>query len=139
MLGNKRKARAGSGATTLISQDTVVVGNIQFAGTLDVEGLVQGDIVARPDTEALVRVVGKGRVEGEIRAPNVVINGAIQGDVHASGQLELAPRARVEGNVFYTLVEMSAGAEVNGSMTHVSTAAEAGPGEPRPEGLEPNN
>ncbi len=136
MLGSRKKSRAGSGATTLISQDTVVVGSIQFAGTLDVEGVVRGDIVARPDTEALVRVVGKGRVEGEIRAPNVVINGAIQGDVHATGQLELAPRARVEGNVYYALVEMSAGAEVNGSLTHVSAAGaeDPQPAKPRPEG-----
>ena len=85
----------------------------------DVEGLVQGSIVALPGSQALVRVLGKGRVEGEINAPNVVINGSVQGDVRSSRQLDLAPKGRVDGNVYYNLVEMSAGAEVNGSLSHV--------------------
>ena len=29
-----------------------------------------------------------------------------------------APKGRVQGNVFYTLLEMAAGSEVNGSPTH---------------------
>jgi len=63
--------------------------------------------------------VGKGRVEGDIRVPCVIINGEIVGDVYSSKQLELASKARVKGNVFYTLVEMAAGSEVNGSLTHL--------------------
>lgn len=119
MLGSKKSGFGNSGSTTLISQDTVVIGELHFTGTLDVEGLVQGNIVAQPDQDALVRVVGKGRVEGEIRVPNIIINGKVVGDVHSSKQLELAAKARVEGNVYYTTVEMAAGSEVNGSLTHV--------------------
>jgi len=66
--------------------------------------------------------VGKGRVEGEIRVPCVIVNGVVQGDVYSSKHLELASKSRVQGNVFYTLVEMAAGAEVNGSLTHMSDA-----------------
>ena len=43
MLGSKNS----SGGTTLISRDTVVVGDLHFTGSLDVEGLVQGNIIAR--------------------------------------------------------------------------------------------
>lgn len=125
MLGSKKAVFSVSGSTTLISRDTVIIGDVNFCGNLDVEGLVQGNIVARPDTEALVRVVGKGRVEGEIRAPSVIINGTVQGDVHSSKHLELASKGRVQGNVFYTLVEMAAGSEVNGSLTHVEEAGSA--------------
>jgi len=123
MLGNKKSVLSASGRTTLISRDTVVVGDIQFSGTLDVEGLVQGNIIARPDQDAVVRVVDKGRVEGEIRAPSVVVNGAVEGDVYSSKHLELATKGRVQGNVFYTLVEMAAGSEVNGSLTHLADSA----------------
>ena len=123
MWGNKKSFVKIPGRTTLISEDTVVVGDLRFAGTLDVEGLVQGSIVAQPGKDARVRVVGKGRVEGEIHAPFVVINGAVRGDVHCTRLLELAPRARVEGNVFYAQVEMAAGSEVNGNLTHVAPPA----------------
>lgn len=120
MLGNKKSSVSVSGKTTLISSDTVILGDVRFSGMLDVEGLVQGNILAQPGKDAMVRVVDKGRVEGEIRAPSVVINGAVEGNVHSTKHLELASRARVKGNVYYSRVEMAAGAEVNGSMAHVA-------------------
>jgi cytoskeletal protein CcmA (bactofilin family) len=119
MLGGRKSSFSVAGATTLISRETVVVGDLHFTGNLDVEGLVQGNIIARDGKDALVRVVDKGCVEGEIRSPCVLINGEVKGDVHSSRHLELASKGRVEGNVFYTLLEMAAGSEVNGSLTHV--------------------
>ena len=124
MLGSKKNLSV-SGGTTLISHETVIVGAVHLCGNLDVEGLVQGNIIAQSGKEALLRVVGKGRVEGEIRVPSVIVNGVIQGDVYSSKHLELASKSRVQGNVFYTLVEMAAGAEVNGSLTHMSDAGAA--------------
>jgi cytoskeletal protein CcmA (bactofilin family) len=119
MLGGKKTRVSVSGTTTLISADTTLVGDVHFSGNLDIEGLVQGNISAKPGADALVRVVGKGRVEGEIRAPVVVINAQVKGNVYSSKHLELAAHARVEGNVFYTLLEMAVGSEVNGNLTHI--------------------
>ena len=119
MLGSKKSGISVSGRTTLISRDTEIIGDLRFSGTVDIEGLLQGNIIAQPGKDELVRVLDKGRVEGEIRAPSVVINGTVEGNVYSSKHLELAPKAKVEGNVFYTLVEMAAGSEVNGSLTHL--------------------
>lgn len=121
MLGNKEKGGfSSSNNTTLISSDAEVIGDIKFSGNLDIEGIVKGNIIAQSGKEAVVRVVDKGRVEGEIRAPSVIVNGAVVGDVHSSKHLELASKARVQGNVHYTLVEMAIGAEVNGGFKHNS-------------------
>jgi len=125
MLGNKKSGFGISGSTTLVSQDTVIVGDIHFSGSLDIEGLVQGNIIALPDKEAFVRVVDGGRVEGEIRVPSIVINGSVEGDVISSKHLELATKGRVHGNVFYTLVEMAAGSEVNGALKHIVDQGDA--------------
>jgi cytoskeletal protein CcmA (bactofilin family) len=121
MLGSK-KSGSVPGGTTLISHDTVVIGELHFSGNLDVEGLVQGNVIAQSGKEALLRVVGKGRVEGDIRVPCFIINGTVKGNVYSSKHLELASKSRVQGDVFYTLVEMAAGAEVNGGLTHVADA-----------------
>ena len=118
MWGSK-KTLSVAGGTTLISPETVIIGDVHFCGNLDVEGLVQGNIAAQPGKDALLRIVGKGRVEGEIRVPRVIINGEVQGNVYATRHLELAPKSRIEGNVFYAMVEMTAGAEVNGSLNHI--------------------
>jgi cytoskeletal protein CcmA (bactofilin family) len=119
MLGSKDKGGfRASNSTTLIASDAEVEGNICFSGNLDIEGVVKGNVTARPDQDGTVRIVENGRVEGEIRAPSVIINGVIVGDVFSSKHLELAARAQVQGNVHYTLVEMAIGAEVNGSLQH---------------------
>jgi cytoskeletal protein CcmA (bactofilin family) len=120
MLVNKKSGFGISGSTTLVSRDTVIVGEIHFSGNLDVEGLVKGNIVALPDQEALVRVVHGGRVEGDIRVPSIVINGFVEGNVHSAKHLELATKGVVHGDVFYTLVEMAAGSEVNGVLRHIA-------------------
>jgi cytoskeletal protein CcmA (bactofilin family) len=120
MLGPK-KGGSVSGATTLVSRDTEIIGDIHFTGTLEIEGRVSGNIFADAESGAMVRVADKGAVEGELRAPVIVINGLVEGNVHAGTRLELAPRARVTGDVFYTLVEMSVGAEVNGRLMHIDS------------------
>jgi cytoskeletal protein CcmA (bactofilin family) len=123
MLGSRKGGFGAGGNTTLISRETTIIGDLHFAGSLEVEGVVQGNVVADSGKDAMVRVLDKGRVEGEIRAPTVVINGTVEGDVFSTKQLELAPKGRVQGNVHYNLLEMAAGSEVNGSLTH-SVAAE---------------
>lgn len=120
MLGSKKSGFGAGGNTTLVARDTTVVGDVHFSGSLDIEGVVQGNIFAEEGKDALVRIIDKGRVQGEIRAPSVVINGFVEGDVYSSKHLELAAKGRVQGNVHYTLLEMAAGSEVNGSLTHIA-------------------
>ena len=131
MLGSKDKGKGGfssSNATTLISHDTEIIGDVNFAGNLDIEGTIRGNVTAVSGKDAVIRIVEKGMVEGEIRAPSVIINGTVKGDVYSSKHLELAARARVQGNVEYTLVEMAVGAEVNGGLRHASDATAKEPG-----------
>ncbi len=49
-----------------------------------------------------------------MRAPHVIINGTMKGDVMASERVELAAQARVVGNVHYKVLEMAAGAQITG-------------------------
>lgn len=108
----------GGNSTTLISKDSEIVGDIKFTGDLEIQGVVRGNIVAKGDSGATVRVVEGGRVEGEIHSPKVIINGEINGDIHSGEHIELAAKAVVSGNVNYTLIEMVKGAQVNGSLIY---------------------
>ena len=118
------KSSSSSGpAHTLISHSTEVVGDIHFTGELIIEGRVKGSIYAEDDSGALVRVAEKGAVEGEICVPTAVINGLIQGDVRCTKHIELAAKATVVGNVYYNLIEMVMGSEVNGNLMHISSTS----------------
>jgi len=107
-----------SGIDTVIGAQTRLEGDIHFSGGLHVDGTIKGNLVAEPGTEAVLTVSEQGRIEGDVRVPNLVLNGAVQGDVHISGRVELASHARVTGNVYYNLIEMAMGAEVNGNLVH---------------------
>jgi len=89
---------------------------------LEVEGKIRGNIYADDDSSAEVRIRESGLVQGEIKVPSVIINGLVEGDVHSTQHLELAAKARVVGNVYYHLIEMVMGSEVNGSLCHRSSA-----------------
>ena len=110
------------GANTLVSKTTEIVGDIHFSGELIVEGKVKGNIYAEDDSKALIRVAEKGTVEGEICVPSVIINGLVQGDVRSANHIELAAKAVVVGNVYYNLIEMVMGSEVNGNLMHINSA-----------------
>jgi len=123
MFGSSNKNTATGGlAHTLISRQTEIMGDLRFTGELIVEGKIKGNVYADDDSGALVRIAETGVIEGEIWVPAAVVNGLIKGDLHASKHLELAAKAVVMGNVFYNLIEMVMGAEVNGSLMQIARA-----------------
>lgn len=117
MFGFGKKANC-SRIDTVIGAQTRVEGNISFTGGLHIDGVIKGNILAEVGSDSVLTVSEQGRIEGDVRVPNLVLNGAVEGDVHASERVELASHAKVTGNVFYNLIEMSMGAEVNGNLVH---------------------
>jgi cytoskeletal protein CcmA (bactofilin family) len=116
---NRKEARNGTHAetTSLIAAGTAIRGDVLFTGRLHIDGNVEGSIRAE-DANAVLTLSNQAQVVGEIVAPHIVINGAVTGDVTAGERLELASNARVEGNVYYKVLEMSAGAQINGKMVY---------------------
>ncbi len=120
MLG-KRKARQRKPVgyfDTLISSRTSVAGDVTFSGGLHIDGRIKGSVRAEDNSEAVLRISEVGEVEGDVIAPHVIINGTVHGDVYASKHLELAEKAAINGNVYYNLIEMAMGAQVNGNLVH---------------------
>lgn len=120
MLNRKRPTREASGnhETSLIARGTTIRGDIHFAGALHLDGCIEGAVVAESD-DAVLTVSEHGQVVGEIRVPHAVVNGRIDGNVLSDARLELAAQACITGDVHYHLLEMAAGAQVNGRMVHV--------------------
>ena len=125
-MRNRRESMAigaSSGNTTLISSETTITGDITFTGQLDIEGTVNGSVQAASG-DAVLRVVSGGRVAGEIKVPHATVNGKVEGDVHSSERLGLSEQAVIDGDVYYNLIEMAAGAKVNGGLRHSSNVAD---------------
>lgn len=103
---------------TVISNKSEFSGDLRFTGGLHIDGKIKGNIIAEADSGAVVRISETGLVEGEIHAPNIIINGQVIGNVFSGSHIELAKNAVVTGDVNYTMMEMVMGAQVNGSLIH---------------------
>lgn len=106
---------------TLIGRGTTIDGDLQFSGNLNIEGTVKGNLTADNDESTLI-LSEQGRIQGEVRVSSMLLNGSIDGDVFASGKVELFEKARVCGDVYYNLLEMAVGAEVNGKLVRQKPA-----------------
>ena len=116
MLGMKKHQTAR--VETLIGQNTEVFGDVVFSGGLHVDGKVSGNVRTRDSSGGTLTLSEHGRIEGEVKVSHIVLNGEVKGDVYAYERIELAPQARIQGDVYYNLLEMAMGAEVNGSLVH---------------------
>lgn len=117
MWNSKRKKKT-TRIDTLIGQSTEIAGNIRFTGGLHVDGTIKGNVYAENDGRSMLSLSEQGTIEGEVKVPYVVVNGVVIGDVHGGEHVELQAKARVAGNVYYNLIEMAIGAEVNGKLVH---------------------
>lgn len=147
--GNPKKSRSSSAKVdTLIGHETEIAGDVRFSGGLHIDGVVKGNVIAEKDSGSVAIVSERGRVEGELRVPNVLINGQVAGDVYAAERLDLASNARVHGDVYYHTIEMAGGAEINGKLVrtdqtpqrfleHQEAGAQPGETDARPAEAEP--
>lgn len=119
---SSKRSDTNCDSTTILARGVVVRGDVHFSGSLHLEGRIEGTISADAQTEALFTLSEVGSVRGEIQVPRAVINGEVEGNIHCSENLELAAEAKIKGDVHYKVLEMAAGATVNGRMVHETEA-----------------
>ncbi len=113
-----RKQRRHGVVDSLIGPNSRVNGDLGFEGGCHIDGIVKGSVSADPESTSALSISEDGTVEGGVAVPYVVLNGIVRGDVYANQRIELGPTARVIGNVYYNLIEMAIGAEINGKLVH---------------------
>jgi len=120
MIGMKRN-KPQSTIESLIGTTTIIEGDVVFTGGLRIDGQVKGNVVAstaNSEANSTLVVSESARIEGEIRAAHVVVNGTVEGPIFVSEFLELQPKARVCGDVHYKTLEIHLGATLDGKLEH---------------------
>ncbi|MFN7962139.1 MAG: polymer-forming cytoskeletal protein [Thermoanaerobaculia bacterium] len=105
-----------------LAAGTTVVGEIRSTTDVVVEGRVEGGIQAE---KAAIRIEPGGTVEGNLRGRSVYLAGKLQGNLHAEDVAELAPTARLEGDLTAHRVVIAEGAFFKGSVTMQGSARSA--------------
>ena len=116
----KIKKHKASKLDSLVGKNSCVTGDISFSGGLHVDGVIRGAVSGEVESLSSLTVSEHGTIEGQVRVARIFLNGLVKGDVYSTERVELASSARVEGNVYYGLMEMAIGAEVNGKLVRIS-------------------
>lgn len=128
----------------VITEDTIINGDISTQSDLNIYGQVTGSIVCRGDVLVMGRVTGdvsgvnvrvegevngnltvdkrtdvgaNGRIKGDITATNVSSEGISEGDIKAEETIQLGGNAIVIGKVYAKAFAILQGAKIKGMMT----------------------
>ncbi len=133
-----------SGGLTTIARGTVIIGEINADGDVELLGSVKGKIASQGDIKAngkvvgdligknieliacavqgniissgLVTVDGDSVVVGDVKGENFCLDGKIKGNVTVEKEAKFQPKAILAGNVTTTSIAMSQGAKIQGEV-----------------------
>jgi cytoskeletal protein CcmA (bactofilin family) len=107
-----------SGPTTNGSSDLLLGagaefdGKLTFRGTVRIDALFKGSIVTND-----VLVVGEhARIDAEITCGTVLVDGEVNGDIHAKTAVEVRRSGKIRGNVDTPSIVIEKGALLQGSV-----------------------
>ena len=104
---------------SLIAEGTEITGDVKFRDGMRVDGTVKGSLCADAAVPSILVISETALIEGEVAADHVIVNGTVKGPVHARQMLELQPKARIDGDVDYALLEMHQGAIISGQLSPI--------------------
>jgi len=121
---SKKHSKPQTQIDSLIGAGTSIEGNLNFTGGLRIDGQINGNVVAAPGKPSTLVLSEHAQVNGEVNVTHLVINGSISGSVFASEYMELQSKARINGDVHYSTLEIQLGAVVDGRLIHSNTASQ---------------
>lgn len=116
-----------SGGSSTISAGLKIKGEITGTADLVIDGDTQGKIRI---ANGRVTVASNGRVNADIDAREIVVNGAVQGNLRATESVRLGANSHVEGSVLTPRIGIDDGARLRGNV-EMTRAGEA-PAAPEP-------
>ena len=105
-----------SGTATLITEGFRITGEITGNSDFHINGEVEGDC----EIDSTLMLAKNGLWKGTIRAGNVIVSGHVEGDILASGRVEITDTARITGTVSGEAIAVAEGAVVEGIMKTTS-------------------
>jgi cytoskeletal protein CcmA (bactofilin family) len=106
---------------TKLGRGVKLEGKLSFSGTVRIDATFEGSIV----TDGVLIVGDTAKVDAEITAGTVVVEGEVNGDVVASAGVELRPSARLRGDVETPALSIERGAVFEGASRRPGGTASA--------------
>jgi len=116
-----RRKESSEEISGFLDQGTAVTGELQFSGTLRIDGTFHGSIVTSD-----ILVVGEHAViHADIKAGELEIHGRVFGNVECRRRIEIHPTGRVRGDLYTPQLIVNTGATFDGRSRMVEEEEEA--------------
>src|SRR5262249_21181061 len=123
------RMKASDQISGFLDKGTNVTGELEFAGTLRIDGNFHGSI----STGDILIVGEHATVHADIRAGEIEVHGQVFGSIEAKRRVEISPTGRVRGDVHTPLLVVNAGALLDGRTRMAADQPEEATVPPRPE------
>ncbi|OIO70030.1 MAG: hypothetical protein CO186_02455 [Zetaproteobacteria bacterium CG_4_9_14_3_um_filter_49_83] len=97
---------------TLIGVHSVFKGELVFEGAVRIDGTFEGNITS--EKGGLLIVSEEAKVTGDVKVPNLILHGTIQGNVHSSNSIKLGDTGCLNGDLAYNILSLAEGSSING-------------------------
>ncbi len=97
-------------ADTIIGPSVQIEGDLISKGNVRVEGTLKGKLL----TEKNLEVTPTAHIEANVSAANMVIAGAVNGDIKASGKITILETGKVYGDITSSTLAINPGAIFSG-------------------------
>ena len=111
------------GAPASIGKSVQIRGEVKGSEDLLVDGVVEGTITL---TESRLTIGPHAKVQANVSARDVVVIGTLDGDIQATGRVELRAGANLKGDIHAARLSIEENAMFSGKVDLVQSAAQAG-------------
>ena len=102
---------------SILGSGCVIHGKLETRANYRVVGQILGDIVELENDNGILWIDQSASVRGNITCSNVVIAGKVEGNVVASGIVEVCSGATISGDIESEHLHVDPNAKINGRLT----------------------
>src|SRR5215467_5933330 len=122
-----RRKSSSEEISGFLDQGTTVTGELQFSGTLRLDGNFHGSIHSGD-----ILVVGEhADIHADIRVSEIEVHGRVFGNLEAKRRIEIYPTGRVRGDIQTPVLVVNPGATLDGKSRMVKESEESANSEER--------
>ena len=106
-----RLAGGGAEPRGLVTPGCEIRGRIEYVGTLQVRGMVEGEIISQDD----VIIATQGVARARIQADRIRVEGRVEGDLDAKTSVVIAAGGEVLGDIVTPAIAIEEGGFLDGT------------------------
>ena len=109
-VAQQLRVAPGSEPDGMVTQGCELRGRIEYDGSLRIQGLVEGEIIAKDEVEVDTRGVARARIQ----AASIRVSGLVEGDLQAQHRVEITATGEVLGDIVTPTLKIEDGGTFEG-------------------------